>query len=339
MDHLRIFWGRINIPKVIKAVEDAHLWRELVFLHTHYDEFDNAALAMMERAADAWEHQTFKETIVKVANLEIYYKSLNFYLQEQPSLITDLLQALTPRIDVNRVVKMFEKSDNIPLIKPFLLNVQGQNKRAVNDAINDLLIEEEDHKQLRDSVQNFDNYEAVALAQRLEKHDLVFFRQIAANIYRKNKRWDKSIQLSKQDKLYKDAIETAAMSGKTEVVEELLRYVSPVISFRPVYLSLTSFTVRRYRQQRMLHIHALRLLRPHPTPHRHGDLMAAQSHRLHYAVHDQLHVAASRHHQRAQARQRRAQSSRGVGEEGRGHGSYSRTVEIDVDTGSDWTAA
>lgn len=121
---------------------------------------------------------------------------------------------------------MFEKSDNIPLIKPFLLNVQTQNKRAVNDAINDLLIEEEDYKQLRDSVDHFDNYEAVALAQRLEKHDLIFFRQIAANIYRKNKRWDKSIQLSKQDKLYKDAIETSAMSGKTEVVDELLRYVS-----------------------------------------------------------------------------------------------------------------
>ncbi|KXS95108.1 hypothetical protein AC578_7424 [Pseudocercospora eumusae] len=224
MEHLRIFWGRINIPKVIRACEEAHLWPELVFLYTHYDEHDNAALAMMERAADAWEHHSFKEIIVKVANLEIYYRALNFYLQEQPSLITDLLQVLTPRIDVNRVVKMFEKSDNIPLIKPFLLNVQPQNKRAVNDAINDLLIEEEDYKQLRDSVENFDNYEAVALAQRLEKHDLVFFRQIAASIYRKNKRWDKSIALSKQDKLYKDAIETSAISGKTEVVEELLRY-------------------------------------------------------------------------------------------------------------------
>ncbi|KAL9528508.1 putative clathrin heavy chain [Sphaerulina musiva] len=224
MEHLRIFWGRVHIPRLITAVEEAHLWPELVFLYTHYDEFDNACLAMMERAADAWEHHSFKETIVKVANLEIYYRALNFYLQEQPPLITDLLQALTPRIDVNRVVRMFEKSDNIPLIKPFLLNVQPQNKRAVNDAINDLLIEEEDYKQLRDSVENFDNYEAVALAQRLEKHDLVFFRQIAANIYRKNKRWDKSISLSKQDKLYKDAIETAAASAKTEVVEELLRY-------------------------------------------------------------------------------------------------------------------
>jgi clathrin heavy chain len=230
MEHLRIFWGRLNIPRVIKACTEAHLFPEVIFLYTHYDEFDNAALAMMERAADAWEHHTFKDIIVKVSNVEIYYRSLNFYLQEQPSLITDLLQVLTPRIDVNRVVKMFEKSDNIPMIKPFLLNVQSQNKRAVNDAINDLLIEEEDYKQLRDSVQNFDNYEAVALAQRLEKHELVFFRQIASNIYRKNKRWEKSIELSKQDKLYKDAIDTAAISNKEEVVDELLRYVSGTLS-------------------------------------------------------------------------------------------------------------
>ncbi|TVY20388.1 putative clathrin heavy chain [Lachnellula arida] len=224
MEHLKLFWGRINIPKMIRACEEAHLWPELVFLYCHYDEWDNAALAMMERAADAWEHHSFKDIVVKVANLEIYYRALNFYLEQQPSLITDLLQALTPRIDVNRVVKMFEKSDNIPLIKPFLLNVQTQNKKTVNSAINDLLIEEEDYKTLRDSVENYDNYDPVELAQRLERHDLVFFRQIAANIYRKNKRWEKSIALSKQDKLFKDAIETAAMSGKSDVVEELLRY-------------------------------------------------------------------------------------------------------------------
>ena len=233
MEHLRLFWSRINIPKMIRACEEAHLWPELVFLYAHYDEWDNAALAMMERAADAWEHHSFKDTIVKVTNLEIYYRALSHYLEQHPSLLTDLLQALTPRIDVNRVVRMFQKSDNIPLIKPFLLNVQPQNKREVNNAINDLLIEEEDYKTLRDSVENYDNYDPVDLAQRLEKHDLVFFRQIAANIYRKNKRWDKSIALSKQDKLFKDAIETAAMSGKSEVVEELLRYVRLwLISFR-----------------------------------------------------------------------------------------------------------
>lgn len=226
MEHLKLFWSRINIPKMIRACEEAHLWPELVFLYCHFDEWDNAALAMMERAANAWEHHSFKDIVVKVANLEIYYRALNFYLQEQPSFLTDLLQALTPRIDVNRVVKMFEKSDNIPLIKPFLLNVQSQNKKSVNNAIHDLLIEEEDYKTLRDSVENYDNYDPAELAKRLERHELVFFRQIASNIYRKNKRWEKSISLSKQDKLFKDAIETAAMSGKSDVVEELLRYVS-----------------------------------------------------------------------------------------------------------------
>lgn len=171
MEHLKLFWGRINIPKVIRACEQAHLWPELIFLYCHYDEWDNAALTMMEKAADAWEHQSFKDIIVKVANLEIYYRALNFYLQEQPALLTDLLSALSPRIDVTRVVKMFQKSDNIPLIKPFLLNVQSQNNKVVNQAINDLLIEEEDYKVLSDSVESYDNYDPVELAQRLEKHE------------------------------------------------------------------------------------------------------------------------------------------------------------------------
>ena len=242
MEHLKLFWSRINIPKMIRGCEEAHLWPELIFLYCHYDEWDNAALAMMERAADAWEHHSFKDIIVKVANLEIYYRALNHYLQEQPLLLTDLLQALTPRVDVNRVVRMFEKSDNIPIIKPFLLNVQSQNKRVVNNAIHDLLIEEEDYKTLRDSVENHDNYDAIELAQRLEKHELVFFRQVAAQIYRKSKRWDKSIALSKQDKLFKDAIETAAMSSKPQVVEDLVRYVSLNSSCHP--FSVRSLTHR-----------------------------------------------------------------------------------------------
>ena len=76
MEHLKLFWSRINIPKVIRAAEQAHLWSELVFLYVKYDEFDNAALAMMERSPAAWEHSQFKDVVVKVANVEIYYKVL-----------------------------------------------------------------------------------------------------------------------------------------------------------------------------------------------------------------------------------------------------------------------
>jgi clathrin heavy chain len=39
MEHLKLFVSRINIPKVIRAAEKAHLWPELVFLYVKYDEF------------------------------------------------------------------------------------------------------------------------------------------------------------------------------------------------------------------------------------------------------------------------------------------------------------
>jgi clathrin heavy chain len=42
--------------------------------------------------------------------------------------------------------------------------------------------------------------------------------------FQKNSRWEESISLSKQDKLYKDALVTASVSGSTEVSEELLSY-------------------------------------------------------------------------------------------------------------------
>ncbi|KAG1527937.1 hypothetical protein G6F50_018274 [Rhizopus delemar] len=44
MEHLKLYVSRINTPKVIRACSDAHLWRELVFLYVHYDEFDNACI-------------------------------------------------------------------------------------------------------------------------------------------------------------------------------------------------------------------------------------------------------------------------------------------------------
>ncbi|SGZ23972.1 BQ5605_C023g09673 [Microbotryum silenes-dioicae] len=224
MEHLKLFWSRINIPKVIRAAEQAHLWSELVFLYVKYDEFDNAALAMMERSADAWDHNQFKEVVVKVANIEIYYKALTHYLQEQPMLLNDLLSVLAPRIDHTRVVKMFLKADELPMIKSYLIAVQKNNIPAVNEAYNDLLIEDEDYKTLRDSTDSNDAFDALALATRLEKHDLLEFRRLAAHLYKKNGKWEQSISLSKQDKLFKDAIETAATSNSTEVAEELLTY-------------------------------------------------------------------------------------------------------------------
>merc|ERR1712083_270871 len=50
------------------------------------------------------------------------------------------------------------------------------------------------------------------------------FRRIAAHLYRTNKRWTTSIALSKQDGLWQDAMETAALSSDSNLAEELLRF-------------------------------------------------------------------------------------------------------------------
>ncbi|KAI9024950.1 hypothetical protein CLU79DRAFT_745569 [Phycomyces nitens] len=224
MEHLKLFVARINIPKVIRACSETHLWRELIFLYVHYDEFDNAATAMMEHAAQSWEHSAFKDIVVKVSNVELYYKALHFYLNEHPLLLNDLLAVMVPRIKHSRVVLLFEKSDNIPLIKPYLVSVQHVNDKNVNKALNELYIEEEDYESLRDSIDHHDNIDTVDIAQSLEKHELLEFRRIAAHLYKKNRRWRQSIALSKQDRLFKDAMATAAESKDRDVAQELLQY-------------------------------------------------------------------------------------------------------------------
>jgi hypothetical protein len=61
------------------------------------------------------------------------------------------------------------------------------NIEAVNDAYNDLLIEEEDYKTLRDSIDSFDNFDSIGLAWRLEPHTLLEFRRLAAHLYKVGK--------------------------------------------------------------------------------------------------------------------------------------------------------
>ena len=133
---------------------------------------------------------------------------------------------LVKRIDHGRVVRMFKKRDhdNVPLIRSYLMSVQHLNVEAVNDAYNDLLIEEEDYGTLRASIDAYDNFDAIELASRLERHELLEFRRLAAHLYRKNGRFEDSIALSKSDALFRDAIETAAHSDVAEVAEDLLSY-------------------------------------------------------------------------------------------------------------------
>lgn len=49
-----------------------------------YDEYDNAAHCMMAHSPVAWEHVTFKDVVIKVSNVDVYYKAIRFYLQVSP---------------------------------------------------------------------------------------------------------------------------------------------------------------------------------------------------------------------------------------------------------------
>ena len=55
-----------------------------------------------------------------------------------------LVQVLESRVDHTRVVLMLRKNGNLPLVKDYLMSVQKTNLSAVNEAVNELLIEEED---------------------------------------------------------------------------------------------------------------------------------------------------------------------------------------------------
>lgn len=223
-EHLELFWSRVNIPKVLRAAEQAHLWAELVFLYDKYEEYDNAIITMMNHPTDAWKENHFKDIITKVANIELYYKALQFYLDYKPLLLNDLLLVLTPRMDHTRAVTFFMKSGHIPLVKPYLRAVQNHNNKAINEALNNLLIEEEDYQGLRASIDAFDNFDNITLAQKLEKHELIEFRRIAAYLYKGNNRWKQSVDLCKKDKLFKDAMTYSCESRNVEIAEELIAW-------------------------------------------------------------------------------------------------------------------
>jgi len=223
-EHLELFWSRVNIPKVLRAAEQAHLWAELVFLYDKYEEYDNAVLAMMAHPTEAWRESHFKDIITKVANIELYHKAIQFYLDYKPMMLNDLLVVLAPRLDHTRAVNFFTKVNHLQLVKPYLRSVQNLNNKAVNEALNGLLINEEDYNGLKTSIDAFDNFDNINLAQLLEKHELIEFRRIAAYLYKGNNRWKQSVELCKTDNLFKDAMEYAAESKNAEVAEELLAY-------------------------------------------------------------------------------------------------------------------
>ena len=144
------------------------MWEAAVHLYTHYDEFDSACNCMMTHSPLAWSHETFINVMQKVANTELYYRAISFYLEEQPMQLSSLLTAIVTKVDHARVVSQLRESGNLPLVQPYLKQVQQHNIQQVNDALNDLYIEQEDFEALRKSLDDFDNIDQIILGCRVK---------------------------------------------------------------------------------------------------------------------------------------------------------------------------
>merc|ERR1712084_72787 len=113
-DFIKMNTAKLNIPKLIQACERHNLWEQAVFLYTHYDEFDSAANTMMAHSPIAFSHDQFQMIMQKVSNMELYYKAIQFYLDEQPMQLNSLLSTIVAKVDYARVVQQVRKTGNLP---------------------------------------------------------------------------------------------------------------------------------------------------------------------------------------------------------------------------------
>ena len=183
-----------HFVKVLRATEHAQLWEDLVFLYQKNEEYSNALLTIMAHPDVAWEESLFEDLIVKVSNTQLYYTALQFYIEHKPKQINRLLTLIAPRLDHSRAVSILRKSKFLKQAKPYLCLVQEGNIRAVNEALNDVYLEEEDCTSLKNSVEAFENFDAIKLAQQLEKHGGSEFINIATYLYMKYSKQPQHLQ-------------------------------------------------------------------------------------------------------------------------------------------------
>ncbi|CAD6903869.1 unnamed protein product [Tilletia controversa] len=225
MEWLRTYWGRCSLPAVIKVTREAHQWDATIFCLMKDAEIDSAALTMLEHASDAFNHDIMLEILPKISNTEILYRAASFYLEQHPLLLNDLLAHINQRVQTDRIVRLFRKSDNLPLIRSWLSSVYAEKDHPeVTDAYFSLLREEEEPALLRSAITSVTNFDQMTLASELQRHPLLAFRRISAELYKRAGQHTKAIEVAKEDRLFREVIEIAGDSNDVEIAHEVLDY-------------------------------------------------------------------------------------------------------------------
>ena len=224
MDHCRNYHEKIIIPKLIRVCELHYQWPEVVFLYCHYSGFDQAIQVMMEHSPSAFKHDLFCQTLQKISNTNIFYEAIRFYIDEQPQLLNEMLKFVGNKLDLTQTVTELRRRDFLHIALPFLKSVQSNNNYDINEALNEIYVEEEDSDSLKSSILEFNIFDQLNLAKKIENHPLLEFRRISALVYRQNKKYQQSIEISKKLEFFKDTIETALESGTPQLCEDLIRF-------------------------------------------------------------------------------------------------------------------
>ncbi|KAG5490034.1 hypothetical protein JKF63_00153 [Porcisia hertigi] len=223
-EHVNMYSKRINTHRMISVCEQYHHWVVLRVLHINNEDWLAAVNSMMQHHADSFDHEVFKDAIGHLGVSDVMYTAISFYLKTHPDQLNDFLSSIFKRVDPERVMAEVKKTAPIHVIRTYLEVAQERNAKKVNEALNDLYIEEGDCKALRVSVETYNNFDSEELSSRLEKMELFEFRKIALLLHRKNKRYAHAIAVAKENMLFEDAIEAAAESGDAELVGGLLDY-------------------------------------------------------------------------------------------------------------------
>ena len=93
------------MTKLLRACQRFLLWNEAVYLHSNYEEYDNAVKIMIEHSPTAFKHDIFVTNIQKVSNHDLLYKAVTFYLEEEPARLNELLKCITLKVDLSKVVQ------------------------------------------------------------------------------------------------------------------------------------------------------------------------------------------------------------------------------------------
>lgn len=213
---------RLNVPKVANACAESHLWSEMAILLFASGDHERALNTMLEHPM-AWSHDRFCSALVHCATPDTMLRSLRFYLTEAPLLASDMLVRVGTRVDPTRIVEFLRKENILPLVKGYLTTVQPLHSIAVNTALNEVLLAEEDLEALKTSLAISDKYEVAPLASKLSQHPRIEFRRLAAQLYRHHKMWREAVGLFLSEGLYRDALSLAAESKDRAVVEDLIR--------------------------------------------------------------------------------------------------------------------